>query len=223
VCVCSLPLTPECPSTLPATGSINRFLSRLRGHPHPPPLAEAFGSPAAGLFEGDVKKAGALKVLSSVARDEAGFELQKRARHVASEAERVLHFQAACEGRVRKLDGSSAPLEGGQGASMAAMGRLMAESHASCRDDYECSSAGLDEITALAAANGALGSRLTGAGWGGCAVSLVPEERVAAFTEALKAGYYAKRGLQAQVPAALFASAPGSGAAVYTPPTSFEI
>ena len=102
------------------------------------------------------------------------------------------------------------------------MGRLMRESHASCRDDYECSSGGLEELTALAAASGAAGSRLTGAGWGGCAVSLVPAASAGAFIEALKAGYYVRKGLEGHLAAALFASAPGSGAAVYTPPTSFE-
>ena len=100
----------------------------------------------------------------------------------------------------------------------------MNASHASCRDDYECSSPGLDAITALAKDSGlAHGSRLTGAGWGGCAVTLVSADKLAAFMALLKDGYYEKRGLGGAVATALWSSAPASGAAVYTPAASFEI
>ena len=149
------------------------------------------------------------------------FLFAERARHVASEAERVLAFEAAARGKVRHADGSTAALEGGAEAQLKAMGELMDQSQASGRDDYECSSDGLNEITALAKSLGAYGSRLTGAGWGGCAVSLVPTSKVNEFIEGLKTGYYAKRGKDASK--AVFASAPGSGAAIYNPPTSFEI
>jgi galactokinase len=106
------------------------------------------------------------------------------------------------------------------------LGELMSASHASCRDDYECSSEGLDALTSLAMASGAYGSRLTGAGWGGCAVSLVATDKLEAFLAAMREGYYAPRGLADKAApggTALWASLPGSGAAVYTPPTSFEI
>lgn len=106
---------------------------------------------------------------------------------------------------------------------MATLGRLMNESQASCRDDYDCSSAGLDAITEIARRHGAAGSRLTGAGWGGCAVSLLPSAAVSGFLAALKTEYYDARGFASQADAALFTSVPSSGAAVYTPPTSFEI
>jgi galactokinase len=68
----------------------------------------------------------------------------------------------------------------------------MNESHESCRDIYQCSCEELDELTSLAVKNGALGSRLTGAGWGGCTVSLVEDSKVRKFMEEMKNSYYAK-------------------------------
>ena len=61
------------------------------------------------------------------------------------------------------------------------LGQLMIESHESCRDLYECSHPNLDELVSVALGAGAIGSRLTGAGWGGCTVSLVYEENADEF------------------------------------------
>lgn len=203
-CTCALHSTrppPSSPSTYPIC-----------------PAAAAFGQSLASLFEGEkspAKKAAALAVLASLPADGPALHLAKRARHVATEAERVGAFAAACRG-----------VEGGAGAQLARLGELMNESHASCRDDYDCSSPGLDELTEAARAAGALGSRLTGAGWGGCTVSLVEAGKVDAFLAALAAGFYAKRGLggdKEALAAMLFASVPGSGAAIYTPPASVEV
>lgn len=57
----------------------------------------------------------------------------------------------------------------------------MNESHASCRDLYDCSSDNLEVLTKMAREAGAYGSRLTGAGWGGCCVSLVSADKVTEF------------------------------------------
>lgn len=76
-------------------------------------------------------------------------------------------------------------------------GRLMNESHASLRDDYEVTGTELDTIVASAQKqNGVIGARMTGAGFGGCAVALVKEDAVDAFVrnvgeEYLKAIGYA--------------------------------
>ena len=61
---------------------------------------------------------------------------------------------------------------------------------------------------------GALGSRLTGAGWGGCAVSAVPSSQLDTFIATVRQQYYAKVPERfAAVDRALFATNPGSGAA----------
>ena len=80
-----------------------------------------------------------------------------RARHVVTENARVL----AAADALRAGDGD-------------AVGQLMLESHASLRDGYEVSTPELDELVERLVAAGALGARLTGAGFGGCVVGLAP-------------------------------------------------
>lgn len=114
-------------------------------------------------------------------RDECGdvgdrFALLRRARHVLSEAERV-------EAGERALRSGDA----------AAFGQLMDASHASCREDYEISCAELETLVQNAKEAGALGARLTGAGFGGCTVNLVAESHVPAFLERLDRYFYRPR------------------------------
>lgn len=83
--------------------------------------------------------------------------LRRRARHVVTENARVRATVAALEDD-----------------DAVAVGRLMGESHASLREDYEVSTPEVDELVArLAGSDGVLGARLTGAGFGGCVVALV--------------------------------------------------
>lgn len=97
----------------------------------------------------------------------------RRARHVLTENERVLQFCAALE----KNDLPSA-------------GQRMNESHASLRDDFEVSCAELDAIVAAAQAqDGCFGARMTGAGFGGCAVALVQQGAAPEFEAAVAANY----------------------------------
>ena len=58
------------------------------------------------------------------------------------------------------------------------------------RDDFACSSTNLDRLVVACKAAGALGARLTGAGWGGCTVSLVREADAQAFMAAVTRAYY---------------------------------
>lgn len=82
--------------------------------------------------------------------------LHRRARHVVTENARVRAFAAALVADDRVT-----------------AGRLMGESHASLRDDFEVSTGALDALVArLAATPGVHGARLTGAGFGGCVVAL---------------------------------------------------
>lgn len=63
--------------------------------------------------------------------------------------------------------------------------------------------------------SGALGSRLTGAGWGGCAVSMVPSEKAAGFLKAVREAYYMSDPRRASMEKqSLFVTKPGGGAAV---------
>jgi galactokinase len=83
--------------------------------------------------------------------------LRRRARHVVSENERV-----------RALVGAFAA------ADHTLMGVILNESHASLRDDFDVSTPELDALVArLTRTPGVIGARLTGAGFGGCAVALV--------------------------------------------------
>eukprot|EP00727_Mastigamoeba_balamuthi_P001843 m51a1_g11656 putative n-acetylgalactosamine kinase (97) ;mRNA; r:8459-8749 len=92
----------------------------------------------------------------------------------------------------------------------------MSASHASCRDLYACSCPELDAIVALALGAGACGARLTGAGWGGCAVALADTEQAARrVVDALRQRYYAP--LPHKPPREddyLFVTSPSDGAAV---------
>jgi len=164
-------------------------------------LEAAFGEDAASVMAECDRKAKVLEVTAAV--PDAKYELRKRLRHVATEAQRVLDFEAACAGE-HTAD------------SMPALGRLMDDSHASCRDDYECSCDELDALVAVAKEAGALGARLTGAGWGGCIVALVPKGKEDDVIAAMDAKYYAAKEGQ-DTKAARFASTPAAGAAIFTP------
>lgn len=98
------------------------------------------------------------------------------------------------------------------------IGQLMNSSMDSAEQDGEFSCSELSEMVRLARANGAVGSRSTGAGWGGATVSLVPEPNVPEFIRALRQGYYAKKFpdlTEEQLADACFATKPEAGAGLF--------
>ena len=101
-------------------------------------------------------RVGPLANATSADIDTLDGDLQRRARHVASECERVRQAAVA----LRENDPTT-------------VGQLMTLSHASLRDDFEVSTPVLDELVdRLNATPGVYGARLTGAGFGGCVVAL---------------------------------------------------
>ncbi|UCF99740.1 MAG: galactokinase [Spirochaetaceae bacterium] len=102
-----------------------------------------------------------------------GFKLQQRYRHVIDEGRRV-------EQSVQALE--TGDIHG--------FGRLMNRSHESCRDLYEISCQELERLVQISREAGAVGSRLTGAGFGGCTVSLVENNRVESFVEHVIQAFY---------------------------------
>ena len=118
----------------------------------------------------------------------------RRARHVVTENKRVLDSVAAL-----------------RGGNVTQLGRLMAASHESLRDDYEVSGPELDVLVATALETpGVLGARLTGAGFGGCAVALVEAAQAEAAAEEIEARYREATGRDGMA----YVSTPSAGAHV---------
>ncbi|MBI5957564.1 MAG: galactokinase, partial [Chloroflexi bacterium] len=79
-------------------------------------------------------------------------------------------------------------------------GQLLRQSHISLRDDYQVSCTELDVISEIANAQpGCYGARMTGAGFGGCAVALVENSAVEAFVQAVVPAYTARTGLKPEL------------------------
>ena len=109
-------------------------------------------------------------------------ELRRRVRHVVTENDRVVRT-------VELLRAGDVP----------AIGDLLTASHRSLRDDYEVSCPELDVAVESALDAGAIGARMTGGGFGGSAIALVPSDRVDAVTAAVTTAF-ADRGFAAPVP-----------------------
>ena len=99
---------------------------------------------------------------------------RRRARHIVTENARTLEAAEAMRaGDARRL------------------GRLMNESHASMRDDFEISTPALDAMVECAqSTGGCYGARMTGGGFGGCVVALVDEAPARAFLDAVGRSYH---------------------------------
>lgn len=105
----------------------------------------------------------------------------RRARHVISENQRVLDAVKALKSN-----------------DLISFGKLMNASHDSLRDDYEVTGIELDTLVEEARKiSGVLGSRMTGAGFGGCTVSLVNENSIDEFISEVGKNYFSRVGLKA--------------------------
>jgi galactokinase len=83
---------------------------------------------------------------------------------------------------------------------MKRMGQLMAEAHASYRDDFAASCPEVDLLVELAAAQpGVIGARLTGGGFGGCTVNLVEAAHAEGFRRGIHASYLERAGIDAEI------------------------
>ena len=94
--------------------------------------------------------------------------IRKRAKHIISENDRVIQAASCLEENDAKK-----------------FGELMYLSHQSMRDDYEISSDELNQVVESANNNGALGARLTGAGFGGCVIVLTDSEKTELMTQSI--------------------------------------
>ncbi|GAA4745247.1 galactokinase [Nocardioides endophyticus] len=100
--------------------------------------------------------------------------VRRRATHIVTEITRVSQTAAALEA-----------------ADWASVGRIFAASHASMRDDFEISCPELDLTVSTAVEAGAIGARMTGGGFGGSAIALVPTERLEAVVRTIDTAFVA--------------------------------
>lgn len=108
--------------------------------------------------------------------------IYRRLHHVISEQRRVYDF-------VNALKKKDIPL----------LGKLLNESHQSLKEDYEVSGTYLDAIVLASIHAGAIGSRMTGAGFGGCAIALIKKDSFNKFREKVLDEYHKKTGLNGEV------------------------
>ncbi len=131
------------------------------------------------------------------ARSKMDEVVYRRARHVIGEIERTVHAA-----------------EGIRASNWPTVGNLMYASHASLRDDYEVSCAELDAVVEIAEGigikGGVYGCRMTGGGFGGCAVALVKADAVEAISKKIANDYKKKTGIEATI----FSSRPAAGATI---------
>ena len=117
----------------------------------------------------------------------------RRARHVVTENDRT--------------EAAAAALKSGD---LKRLGELMAQSHASMRDDFEITVPAVDALAAIMAAplDGQGGARMTGGGFGGCVIAVAPDLKVPAVVKAIADLYRTPDGLPAEV----FVCQPNAGA-----------
>merc|ERR1719456_2230356 len=144
---------------VPGPGDMTVFLGNLND-------TYSASEAAAALGVDSVQAAFSEDRADAVAQVVAGGEpwaVKARVQHVLEEAARVSKAVALAK-------------SGGEHVAQE-LGELMNASHTSCAELYECSCPELDELVSVMRGAGAVGARLMGAGWGGCAVALVPKDK----------------------------------------------
>lgn len=114
----------------------------------------------------------------SVIKDDLIF---RRAKHVISEQNRVIQSKIAMDQK-----------------DVHSFANLLNQSHQSLKEDFEVTGFHLDTLCEAARANGALGARVTGAGFGGCAIALVKSNQVKKMEETVRHIYFEKTQLEAE-------------------------
>lgn len=112
--------------------------------------------------------------------DDIDPQVARRVRHIITENQRTLDAAEAL-----------------QRGDLAVMGRLMAESHASMRDDFEITVPQIDILTEIVKSviGDRGGVRMTGGGFGGCIVALIPDDLVEPVRDAVAAQYHTRTGI----------------------------
>jgi galactokinase len=104
--------------------------------------------------------------------------LYRRARHVVTDNQRV-----------RQVTGLLRASDGGDFHALSAVGTLLSQSHFSLRDDFQVSWPEADVTVEVAVDAGALGARMTGGGFGGSALALIPEADVDRVQDRIRAAF----------------------------------
>ncbi len=136
------------------------------------------------------------------------FYLRQRAHHVFTEALRVQAFKTLLQHPPPDANTTLLPR----------LGAILNKSHASSRDVYVHSCPEIDRMCDIALEAGSYGGRVTGAGWGGCSVHLVPKEKIEAVKAAWEEKYYRKlepKITEEKLAEAVVVSEPGHGAMLY--------
>ena len=107
-------------------------------------------------------------------------KIYKRAYHAVTEQLRTIKSKTAMENNEPQI-----------------FADLLNQSHESLKNDYEVTGFQLDSIVYSARKHGAIGARVTGAGFGGCAIALVPQEKLEKFHALVGEDYFSKTGLKA--------------------------
>jgi len=118
---------------------------------------------------------------------------QKRCRYVIEENARVLKAVSVLKGRSQSASEET-------DAALIRFGSLMNASHNGLRDDYEVSCKELDLLTDIARSiTGVIGSRMTGAGFGGCTVSIVHQDALEMFQTRVTTEYHQQTGIEPEI------------------------